>query len=152
MTQPPEHWRTKKTWGHVAFAATAAAPTHRIKLHPESSHHMNTEIPVGLSGDRFCLMTVDGPSVCSPPNLSHVRSVPAETTLNGPGQGGVMLKMFVAFLLDESGQDLAEYAILIGLIALAVLLAVTLLGTTISNIFSDIGTTLSGAGIPGGGS
>ena len=38
--------------------------------------------------------------------------------------------------------------LLIGLIALAVIVAVGLLGTTISNIFSDIGTTLSGAGIP----
>jgi len=68
--------------------------------------------------------------------------------LNGLGQGEVMLRLFNALLLDESGQDLAEYAILIGLIALAVIVAVGLLGTTISNIFSDIGTTLSGAGIP----
>ncbi|MFV2067024.1 MAG: Flp family type IVb pilin [Pirellulales bacterium] len=59
-----------------------------------------------------------------------------------------MLQLFNALLLDESGQDLAEYAILIGLIALAVIVAVRLLGTTISTVFNSIGTTLSGAGIP----
>ena len=62
-----------------------------------------------------------------------------------------MLQLFNALLLDESGQDLAEYAILIGLIALAVIVAVRLLGTTISNIFNRIGTTLSSAGVPTGG-
>jgi pilus assembly protein Flp/PilA len=61
-----------------------------------------------------------------------------------------MLQLFNALLLDESGQDLAEYAILIGLIALAVIVAVRLLGSTISTVFNSIGTTLSGAAIPAG--
>ena len=61
-----------------------------------------------------------------------------------------MLQLFNALLLDESGQDLAEYAILIGLIALAVIVAVRLLGGTISTVFNAIGTTLSGAAIPSG--
>jgi pilus assembly protein Flp/PilA len=59
-----------------------------------------------------------------------------------------MLQLFKALLQDESGQDLAEYAILIGLIALAVIAAVTLLGGTISTVFNNIGTTLSSAAIP----
>ena len=59
-----------------------------------------------------------------------------------------MLQMFKALLQDESGQDLAEYAILIGLIALAVIAAVTLLGGTISTVFNSIGTTLTAAAIP----
>ena len=59
-----------------------------------------------------------------------------------------MLQLFKALLQDESGQDLAEYAILIGLIALAVIAAVTLLGGTISTVFNSIGTTLSSATIP----
>jgi len=59
-----------------------------------------------------------------------------------------MLQLFKALLQDESGQDLAEYAILIGLIALAVIAAVTLLGGTISDIFNDIGTELETAAIP----
>jgi pilus assembly protein Flp/PilA len=59
-----------------------------------------------------------------------------------------MLQLFKALLQDESGQDLAEYAILIGLIALAVIAATTLLGGTISTIFNSIGTELNDATIP----
>ena len=36
----------------------------------------------------------------------------------------------------EKGQDLAEYALLLGLIALIVILAVTLLGDNLSSLFS----------------
>ena len=39
---------------------------------------------------------------------------------------------------SEKGQDLAEYALLIGLIALVVLVAVTLLGVNLAQVFSDI--------------
>ena len=59
-----------------------------------------------------------------------------------------MVQLFNALMVDESGQDLAEYAILIGLIALAVIVAVRLLGDTISNVFNDIGSTLATAGVP----
>ncbi|MBS1253226.1 MAG: hypothetical protein MAG451_02275 [Anaerolineales bacterium] len=45
----------------------------------------------------------------------------------------------VAFLGREEGQDLAEYALLIALIAIAVIGAVTFLGEEISTIFSSIG-------------
>jgi len=44
------------------------------------------------------------------------------------------------WLQREEGQDLAEYALLIGLIALVVLLAVTLLGTNLSTLFNDMAT------------
>jgi pilus assembly protein Flp/PilA len=37
---------------------------------------------------------------------------------------------------SEEGQDLAEYALLLGLIALIVILAVTLLGDNLSSLFS----------------
>ena len=59
------------------------------------------------------------------------------------------MQLFKALLLDESGQDLAEYAILIGLIALAVIVAVRLLGTTISGVFNSIGSSLESEAIPG---
>ncbi len=39
---------------------------------------------------------------------------------------------------SEKGQDLAEYALLIGLIALVVLIAVTLLGVNITTVFTNI--------------
>ena len=53
-----------------------------------------------------------------------------------------MLEMFQLLWTDESGQDLAEYALLIALIALAVIVAGALLGDRLSNIFNTIGTTL----------
>jgi pilus assembly protein Flp/PilA len=56
-----------------------------------------------------------------------------------------MLELYVGFetwLAEQEGQDLAEYALLIGLIALVVLLAVTLLGTNISALFASIATTV----------
>ena len=47
--------------------------------------------------------------------------------------------MFRIFKIkSEKGQDLAEYALLLGLIAIVVILAVTLLGTNISTIFSEL--------------
>lgn len=39
---------------------------------------------------------------------------------------------------DEKGQDAAEYALLIALIAVVIIAAVTLLGEEISAIFSEI--------------
>lgn len=40
--------------------------------------------------------------------------------------------------VDDSGQDLAEYALLVALIAIVVIAAVTLLGGNIQAVFNDI--------------
>jgi Flp pilus assembly pilin Flp len=48
---------------------------------------------------------------------------------------------------DESGQDLAEYAILVGLIALVVVVAVATLGSVISSVFNEVGSIISGSGV-----
>jgi pilus assembly protein Flp/PilA len=48
----------------------------------------------------------------------------------------------VNLLRREEGQDLAEYAIMIGLVALVVLVAVTLLGTNLSRLFQDMGSAV----------
>ena len=48
------------------------------------------------------------------------------------------------WLTREEGQDLAEYALLIGLIALVVLIAVTLLGQNLSTLFSEIASEVGG--------
>ena len=53
-----------------------------------------------------------------------------------------MLEYLKTIIRKEKGQDLAEYALLIGLIALIVILAVTLLGTEISEIFSTIANNI----------
>jgi pilus assembly protein Flp/PilA len=49
-----------------------------------------------------------------------------------------------SFVADDSGQDLLEYALLVGLIALVTVLAVTNAGTAINGIFTAIATTLAG--------
>jgi len=41
---------------------------------------------------------------------------------------------------DEKGQDLSEYAMLIGVIAIVVLVAVELLGGNLLGVFNDIAT------------
>lgn len=43
---------------------------------------------------------------------------------------------------DEKGQDAAEYALLIALIAIVIIAAVTLLGTNISSIFAAIAAAI----------
>lgn len=58
-----------------------------------------------------------------------------------------MLQYLIAYLNayilpDEEGQDLAEYAILLGLIALIVLAAVVILGGNLSGLFSRFGANV----------
>ena len=48
-----------------------------------------------------------------------------------------------AFVADDSGQDLLEYALLVGLIALVAVLAVTSTGTSVNNIFQAISSSLA---------
>lgn len=43
-----------------------------------------------------------------------------------------------SFVADESGQDLAEYALLIGLIAVVVVASVGAFGTSLSGFYSNI--------------
>ena len=59
------------------------------------------------------------------------------------------LKTLLIAKKGEKGQDLAEYALLIGLIALVVVIAVTVLGTEISTTFSAIAEEVGGWAIPG---
>jgi pilus assembly protein Flp/PilA len=46
------------------------------------------------------------------------------------------LRKIVAFINDEEGASAIEYGLLVGLIALAIVAGATLLGTSISNMFS----------------
>ena len=48
-----------------------------------------------------------------------------------------------AFIRDDSAQDLLEYALLMGLIALVAVLAVTSTGTSINRIFDAIAQSLA---------
>ncbi len=50
---------------------------------------------------------------------------------------------FKAFIQDDSGQNLIEYALIAGLIGLAAVVAMTSLGTKIAGAFNTIGSTLT---------
>jgi pilus assembly protein Flp/PilA len=50
---------------------------------------------------------------------------------------------FVAFMKDESGQDLIEYALVAGLIGLGAVAAMTGLSGKIGNAFNSVGNNLT---------
>ena len=48
------------------------------------------------------------------------------------------------FIAEEDGVTAIEYGLIAALIAVAIVGAVKLLGTNLSNVFSDVSTTLTG--------
>ena len=59
------------------------------------------------------------------------------------------VKLLVARLVrEEEGQDLVEYALLVGLIAIACIAGVTLLGGSVNGLFTALGNAVSGWGAP----
>ncbi len=56
-----------------------------------------------------------------------------------------MDKLVKCFRRDEEGAALAEYGLLVALIAIVCVVAVTALGTNISVAFSEIASALAGA-------
>jgi pilus assembly protein Flp/PilA len=62
--------------------------------------------------------------------------------------GGIMMKdMFVRLVREEDGQGLTEYGLIIGLVALAVIIALGTLGDEISALFDRISDKLGEAGV-----
>lgn len=58
-----------------------------------------------------------------------------------------MLQYLLSLLpKSEKGQDMAEYGLLLALIALVVVAALIILGPQIADIFTQIGNALTGAG------
>jgi pilus assembly protein Flp/PilA len=56
-----------------------------------------------------------------------------------------MKNMIQKFLREEDGVAAIEYGLLAGLIAVAIIVTVTTLGTNLKAVFSTISTKLSGA-------
>lgn len=54
-------------------------------------------------------------------------------------------QMLVALIRDESGQDLIEYALVAGLIALGAVVAMTGFSGKIQNTFNSVGNSLTSA-------
>jgi pilus assembly protein Flp/PilA len=56
-----------------------------------------------------------------------------------------MKTMFVRFVNDESGVTAIEYGLIAGLISVVILASVTLIGTSLSGLFTTIANALAGA-------
>ncbi len=56
-----------------------------------------------------------------------------------------MTSLIARLWKDDSGQDMAEYAIMLGVIAAVVLTAITLLGTNISTEITTIANKILGS-------
>ncbi len=56
-----------------------------------------------------------------------------------------MKNLFNRFVREEAGQDLIEYALLAGFIAVVCYLAIQAVGTSVSNIWADIKTAVDDA-------
>ncbi|MFC2043468.1 Flp family type IVb pilin [Chloroflexota bacterium] len=55
----------------------------------------------------------------------------------------LLRNLFASLNLDKKGQDLTEYALLVALIAIIVVLAVLFFGNNVSSFFSLLGSTVS---------
>ncbi|MCB9744421.1 MAG: Flp family type IVb pilin [Alphaproteobacteria bacterium] len=53
--------------------------------------------------------------------------------------------MLKAFLNDESGATAIEYGLIAGLVAVAIIAALTALGSSLDTLFSNVAITVSGA-------
>lgn len=51
--------------------------------------------------------------------------------------------MLKAFLTDESGATMIEYGLIAALVSVAAIAALTLLGTSLTNIFTNVSTILN---------
>jgi pilus assembly protein Flp/PilA len=53
-----------------------------------------------------------------------------------------MLRFFRRLRKDENGATAIEYGLIAGLISVVIITAVTLVGSTLSDVFNKVGTTL----------
>ena len=65
----------------------------------------------------------------------HPHALPRSPNRDGEGS--------VGFLRNDDGQGLVEYALIIAVIALAVIVAMIFLRDQLQNLFSDIGNNLT---------
>ncbi len=65
-----------------------------------------------------------------------------KTTLGGNFMMMNLMQAWRKFARDVKGQGMVEYALLVGLIAIVVIVALVLLGPAIANMFNDITNAL----------
>lgn len=54
-----------------------------------------------------------------------------------------MAKFFKKMWQDESGQDIAEYAVMLAVILVIVVGTIRLIGSNANNVFSNVGSSLN---------
>jgi len=54
------------------------------------------------------------------------------------------MKKLLRFLKDEEGQDVAEYAVLVALIAIGVIVGAAFLSDSVNNVLNDVGSVVDG--------
>lgn len=57
----------------------------------------------------------------------------------------MMFKPYLGFLKNEEGQGMVEYALIIALVAIGIIVALGLFGDEIGNVFESITTSLQPA-------
>jgi pilus assembly protein Flp/PilA len=55
-----------------------------------------------------------------------------------------MKKLFVRLYRDDEGQDLIEYALLLGLITVGAVALITTIGERVVALFTEVSTTIAG--------
>jgi pilus assembly protein Flp/PilA len=55
------------------------------------------------------------------------------------------MQLLKRFLHEESGATAIEYGLIAGLVAVAIITALTMLGGSLDNLFSDVATQVDGA-------
>jgi pilus assembly protein Flp/PilA len=56
-----------------------------------------------------------------------------------------MLNQIMRFVKEEDGATAVEYGLMVSLIAVAIITAVTLVGTNLNNVFNSVAGSLPGA-------
>jgi pilus assembly protein Flp/PilA len=82
------------------------------------------------------------------PELLAARSTAMHARTGARREVMNLTKYVNAFVRDEEGQDLIEYALLVALISLVCVVALTDAGTQVNNIFEQIKDKLTDAATP----
>jgi pilus assembly protein Flp/PilA len=75
---------------------------------------------------------------------SHTRHARQDLTRGGSKMNSAVIRLR-SLVVDDSGQDLLEYALLIALIALVCIGAVTAAGSKVSTVFTNIAAAIPAA-------
>ncbi len=58
------------------------------------------------------------------------------------------MKFLKNLLSDEKGEDVAEYALVLGLVAIAAIVGITLVGTSLQTWWNGLGSYIGGLTVP----